>query len=192
MSTGIASGSNQTVQSGSNQVDTTQSGVQDQSSTTQNLYSPGAEELQGGANSLLQNLLTGGSGAMPSGMGITDAAYESAFRHFNQGAAHQLANQGGAGSPTLMYAQQQLAQDLAVQDSQMQWDNLFGVFDEIAKIAYEPTGSTTTGQSSVSQQGSEAGSYENMQEGSYDSNSIDIGSILTGLFTGLGSGFSSI
>lgn len=175
-STGIAGTSSGSYESGSQL-----SGSQNYGSTTSNTYSPGAAATQQGGNDLLQALLTGGAGGQPPNMGITPEAYSRASDYFNENIATKMATQFGAGSPAIPAAEMRMLRDLSVEDSQMSWDNTFQLLDQISKIGYEPTGASTSGYDNRSQNSAEAGNY--------DSKNIDIGGILTGLFSGLGGGF---
>lgn len=151
-----------------------------------NTYAPGAAANQQAASDALQGVLTG-SGGPTENMGLGQAAYDTWNRNFNQTVAHQLAAQGGAGSPMIPLAQMQGLNDLAVADSQMQWQNMHGIFDDVAKVAYNPTGAVNQG--AQQQAGTNTQQQSGNSNGNYNSVNADIGGVLTGLFTGLGGTF---
>ncbi len=164
-----------------------QSGQQTTTANNANTYAPGAQAVQGSASSLLQQILAGGS--PPENFGLTQGAYDQYNRNFNQTVAHQLAAQFGAGSATIPMAQMQGLQDLAVESSQQAWNNLHGIFDDVEKIALNPTGSSSSTTQSNAQAGTSQTDQTGTGQGGYASQNTSIGDILAGIFSGLGGGF---
>lgn len=156
-----------------------QAANQNGTATTTNQYSSGQVANQGAGNSLLQGILQGGQPA--PNMGLTQGAWDQANTNFQLTQAHQMANQFGQGSATIPIAQQQMNADLAARSSQMAWQNLQGVFNDVANIAYSPTGASTTNNQNQNSTGNQAATS--------DSSTTDIGSLLTGIFSSLGGGF---
>lgn len=107
VSNGTQAGTQNTTQdsSGSSRNNTAQTGSQAGAQQQQNTYLPFQEQIQQGLGNNVNSFLT--TGVAPNTQNVLDAENAAYNQAFQQGPAHQLAAQYGAGSPAIASALEQ-------------------------------------------------------------------------------------
>lgn len=149
-----------------------------QGTTTQSrtpYFTPQQLQMQGQAQNLMQQILTGNL----QQFGPTQATYDAANANFNQHALPKLAAIHGSGSPTLNAAAQDLNLQLAGQFSQQAPAQALSAYNAAAQYAFNPTGYNNTGnQNNVTNQN--MNTTQNQLQKNQDTGGI-LGSILNGI-----------